>query len=112
MQEKEAFKRLVRLMLSGVCLAGQVLIYIRFLYMYFFEPIKRNLQFFEKGEALFIAIYAVLLLFQYVRWNADRLSEERRSDLFADICDLSGQYCDVWADIYYDYGSFSDKAIF
>lgn len=63
MQEREAFKRLVRLLLSGVCLAGQVLIYIRFLYMYFFEPIKMNLRFFEKGEALFIAIYAVLIFF-------------------------------------------------
>lgn len=63
MQEKEAFKRLVRLLLSGVCLVGQVLIYVRFLYMYFFEPIKQNLQFFEKGEALFIAIYAVLIFF-------------------------------------------------
>lgn len=63
MQEKEAFKRLVRLFLSGVCLVGQVAIYVRFLYMYFFEPIKWNLRFFEKGEALFIAIYAVLIFF-------------------------------------------------
>ena len=63
MQEKESFKRLVRLMLSGVCLAGQVFIYVRFLYLYFFEPIKQNLRFFEKGEALFIAIYVVLIFF-------------------------------------------------
>lgn len=63
MQEKEAFKRLVRLMLSGICLLGQVWIYTRFLYRDFFEPIKQNLQFFEKGEALFIAIYVVLIFF-------------------------------------------------
>lgn len=63
MREKEAFKRLVRLLLSGGCLVGQVLIYVRFLYRYFFEPIKQNLEFFEKGEALFIAIYAVLIFF-------------------------------------------------
>lgn len=63
MQEKEAFKRLVRLSLSGICLLGQVGIYIRFLYLYYFEPIKQNLRFFEKGEALFIAIYAVLIFF-------------------------------------------------
>lgn len=63
MQEKEAFKRLVRLMLSGICLLGQVWIYTRFLYRDFFEPIKQNLRFFEKGEALFIAIYVVLIFF-------------------------------------------------
>lgn len=63
MQEKESFKRLARLILSGICLYGQVRIYMRFLYMYFFEPIKQNLQFFEKGEALFIAIYVVLIFF-------------------------------------------------
>lgn len=63
MQEKEAFKRLVRLLLSGICLFGQAWIYTRFLYMQFFEPIKQNLSFFEKGEALFIAIYVVLIFF-------------------------------------------------
>ncbi len=63
MRVKESFKRLVRLILSGVCLLGQVYIYMRFLYMYFFEPIKQNLRFFEKGEALFIAIYVVLIFF-------------------------------------------------
>lgn len=63
MQEKETFKRLARLIFSGICLLGQVFIYMRFLYMYFFEPIKQNLEFFEKGEALFIAIYVVLIFF-------------------------------------------------
>ena len=56
MQEKESFKRIVRLSLSGVCLLGEAAIYIHFLYDYYFEPIKLNLRFFEKGEALFIAI--------------------------------------------------------
>lgn len=63
MQKKESFKRLARLIFSGICLFGQVFIYMRFLYMYFFEPIKQNLEFFEKGEALFIAIYVVLIFF-------------------------------------------------
>ncbi len=63
MREKESFKRLVRLMLSGICLFGQILIYMRFLYLYYFDSIKQNLQFFEKGEALFIAIYVVLIFF-------------------------------------------------
>ncbi len=63
MQEKESFKRIVRLSLSGVCLLGQVAIYIHFLYEFYFEPIKQNLRFFEKGEALFIAIYLVLIFF-------------------------------------------------
>ena len=63
MWEKEAFKRIVRLFLSGMCLFGQTMIYIRFLYRDFFEPIKQNLHFFEKGEMLFIAIYVVLIFF-------------------------------------------------
>ena len=63
MQEKESFKRIVRLSLSGVCLLGQAAIYVYFLYEYYFEPIKLNLRFFEKGEALFIAIYLVLIFF-------------------------------------------------
>ena len=63
MQEKESFKRIVRLSLSGVCLLGEAVIYIRFLYDFYFEPIKLNLRFFEKGEALFIAIYLILIFF-------------------------------------------------
>ncbi len=63
MQEKESFKRIVRLSLSGVCLLGEAAIYIHFLYDYYFEPIKLNLRFFEKGEALFIAIYLILIFF-------------------------------------------------
>lgn len=66
MQEKESFKRIVRLSLSGICLLGQVAIYVHFLYEFYFEPIKLNLQFFEKGEALFIAIYLVLIFFSPV----------------------------------------------
>lgn len=63
MWEKEAFKRMARLSLSGICLLGQIAIYVRFLYDFYFEPIKQNLRFFEKGEALFIAIYLILIFF-------------------------------------------------
>ena len=79
MQEKEAFKRLVRLSLSGICLLGQVGIYIRFLYLYYFEPIKQNLQFFEKGEALFIAIYAVLIFFFSNMYGGMRIGYLKKS---------------------------------
>lgn len=63
MKKIESFKRLMLLLLSGICLAGQVSIYAYYWYHMYFIKIKPYLPLWEKGHWLIIAIYAVLLFF-------------------------------------------------
>lgn len=63
MRKIESFKRLFLLLLSGVCLAGQIGIYAWYWYNSYYESVKRYLEFWEKGHWLMIAIYGVLLFF-------------------------------------------------
>lgn len=63
MKKIESFKRLVLLLLSGICLAGQIGIYAYYWYNVYFIKIKPYLPLWEKGHWLIIAIYAVLLFF-------------------------------------------------
>ncbi|MBO5166175.1 MAG: sugar transferase [Lachnospiraceae bacterium] len=63
MKKIESFKRLVLLLLSGICLAGQIGIYAYYWYNMYFIKIKPYLPLWEKGHWLIIAIYGVLLFF-------------------------------------------------
>lgn len=63
MKKIESFKRLVLLLLSGICLAGQIGIYAYYWYNAYFIKIKPYLPLWEKGHWLIIAIYGVLLFF-------------------------------------------------
>ncbi|MBQ9136024.1 MAG: sugar transferase [Lachnospiraceae bacterium] len=63
MKKIESFKRLVLLILSGICLAGQMGIYAYYWYNMYFIKIKPYLPLWEKGHWLIIAIYGVLLFF-------------------------------------------------
>ncbi len=63
MKKIESFKRLVLLLLAGICLAGQIGIYAYFWYNMYFIKIKPYLPLWEKGHWLIIAIYGVLLFF-------------------------------------------------
>lgn len=63
MRKLESFKRLVMLCMSGICLAGQILLYAWFWYNDYYQRIKIYLKFWEKGHWLVIAIYAILLFF-------------------------------------------------
>lgn len=63
MKKIESFKRLVLLLLSGICLAGQIGIYTYYWYNMYFIKIKPYLPLWEKGHWLIIAIYGVLLFF-------------------------------------------------
>lgn len=63
MKKIESFKRLVLLLLSGICLAGQIGIYAYYWYNAYFIKIKPFLPLWEKGHWLIIAIYGVLLFF-------------------------------------------------
>lgn len=63
MRKIESFKRLVLLCLSGICLLGQIGIYAYYWYASYYQSVKNNLVFWERGHWLMIAIYAVLLFF-------------------------------------------------
>ncbi len=63
LRKLESFKRLVMLCMSGVCLAGQALLYAWFWYNDYYQRIKGYLKFWEKGHWLVIAIYVILLFF-------------------------------------------------
>ncbi len=63
MRKIESFKRLLLLLMSGICLAGQTVLYAIFWYNSFYESVKLNLKFWERGHWLVIGIYGVLLIF-------------------------------------------------
>lgn len=63
MRKFESFKRLVVLCMSAICLLGQIGIYAYFWYYHYYEKVRVYLEFWAKGHALVIAVYAVLLFF-------------------------------------------------
>lgn len=64
MKKIESFKRMVLLGLSGTCLAGQIGIYAYYWLRYYYgENVSQYLEFWQKGQALVIAIYGILLFF-------------------------------------------------
>lgn len=63
MRKIESFKRLLLLLMSGVCLAGQLGIYIYYWYTSYYKSVEVYLEFWERGHWVVIAIYGVLLLF-------------------------------------------------
>ncbi|HKM35127.1 MAG TPA: sugar transferase, partial [Lachnospiraceae bacterium] len=59
----ESFKRLVLLLMSGICLAGQIVLYAFFWYNSFYARVELYLKFWERGHWLVIGIYGILLFF-------------------------------------------------
>ncbi len=62
MKKLESFKRVIQLLLAGVGLGLQVLLFIHFYYIYYAPEIKRWLPFWRKGHIVIILIFAFLLL--------------------------------------------------
>ncbi len=92
MQEKESFKRIVQLFLSGVCLLAQVWMY-RYLWYYYlqYEMLARlGLKYYDRGNTLIIGIYGLLLvafsqMYGGMKVGYYRNSETIFSQLFATV---------------------------
>lgn len=63
MRKIESFKRLVLLLMAGICLTGQIALYAFFWYNSFYKSVELNLKFWERGHWLVIGIYGILLFF-------------------------------------------------
>ncbi len=61
MKQTESFKRIIQLLMSGVGVAFQVLMFSYFYFNYFFVWIKEIMTYYEKGHALILSMYAFLL---------------------------------------------------
>ena len=59
----ESFKRLMVLLLGGICLAGLIGLYAYFWFHDYYRLVKVYLEWWGKGHALLLAIYGILLFF-------------------------------------------------
>ncbi len=83
MQEKEAFKRIVQIALSAVCIIAQVLVYQYYWNYYLSYEIRAysGLSFWRNGNYLIIAIYAVLLIAFTHMYGGLRIGYYRSSEI-------------------------------
>lgn len=81
MRKIESFKRLVLLCLSGVCLAGQTMIYAYYWYTSYYMSVKKYLEFWERGHWLVIALYGVLLFFFSNMYGSMRIGYHKNIEI-------------------------------
>ena len=81
MKRLESFKRLIQLSLSGIGLAAQVVIFAHFYFKYYFQWIRAIYEYYEKGHALMIAVYAFLLFMFSNTYGGTRIGYQRNVEL-------------------------------
>lgn len=90
MKRLESFKRLILLGFSAICLGVQIALYAYYWYNHFFPNVEKNLNLYQRGHWLIIAVYAILLFFFSSMYGGMRLgylknAEVVFSQLFATI---------------------------
>ncbi|MCR5279281.1 MAG: exopolysaccharide biosynthesis polyprenyl glycosylphosphotransferase [Lachnospiraceae bacterium] len=81
MKKKESFKRLIQIMLSGIGLMVQVLIFTYFYFNFYFVKIREILDYAEKGHALMLAVYMTILVAFSTMYGGTRIGYFRNAEL-------------------------------
>ena len=81
MNRKESFKRLIQIALSGIGIAVQVLIFAYFYFNFYFLEIRKIMDYYEKGHALMLAVYAFLLVVFSTMYGGTRIGYFRNAEL-------------------------------
>ena len=81
MKKLESFKRVIQLLLAGVGLVLQVLLFVHFYYTYYAPAIAARLPFWRRGQFLIIFIYAFLLYLFSTMYGAMKVGRLRAAEV-------------------------------
>lgn len=77
----ESFKRLMVLLLGGICLAGLIGLYAYFWFHDYYRLVKVYLEWWGKGHALLLAIYGILLFFFFHMYGGMRIGYLKNAEV-------------------------------
>lgn len=88
-RKMESFKRLMVLLLGGICLAGLIGLYAYFWFHDYYRLVKVYLEWWGKGHALLLAIYGILLFFFFHMYGGMRIGYLKNAEvIFSQILAL------------------------